>query len=448
MKGLGWLLLALPVMAEEVPVSKKLRQDENWSAWCQSNSPQYGYKCFEPWQGSLLSLGGEIRWRYEYTSAPAWGDEPQDQHGVFMQRYVAFADWHVAPALRLFGQFNSALASGRAGGPSAVDENRLSIQQAFVQWSPAVNTQLVLGRQELNLGSGRLIDVREGPNVRRRFDVARVRLDLRQWQLDILAARPWLIHPGSFDDRLDHQQALWGIYVVNPELSLGLPGNKVDLYYLGYRNRQAVYAQGEDDELRHTVGARFWGEQGAWIWNWELIYQFGHFGQGNIRAWSIASDTRRLLKGQLKSALGLSANIASGDNDPDDADLGTFNALFPRGNYFSELALLGPRNFYNLQPYFTVNPFPWLELTGAVDFYWRLSADDGIYSPGGKLLRDGLETDSRYVATELSINAALNLSSTTAFTIIYGRSFPGPVIRDTGKHEQTDFVELTFKVIF
>ena len=27
----------------------------------------------------------------------------------------------------------------------------------------------------------------------------------------------------------------------------------------------------------------------------------------------------------------------------DDRDLGTFNPLFPRGNYFSELALLGPR---------------------------------------------------------------------------------------------------------
>src|SRR5690606_1930201 len=124
-----------------------------------------------------------------------------------------------------------------------------------------------------------------------------------------------------------------------------------------------------------------------------------------IRAWSLATDTSRALPGAMTPRLGLSANIASGDDDPDDPDLGTFSALFPRGNYFSELALLGPRNFYNLHPYLSFSPYSGLELTAELDFFWRLSDDDGIYGPAGQLLRRADETSSRYVATEAAINA-------------------------------------------
>ena len=42
------------------------------------------------------------------------------------------------------------------------------------------------------------------------------------------------------------------------------------------------------------------------------------------------------------------ADIASGDRDPDYADLQTFNPLFPRGSYFNESALIGPDNFVDL----------------------------------------------------------------------------------------------------
>ena len=31
-----------------------------------------------------LSLGGEIRERYEYTHNPLWGDDPQDGDDVFL----------------------------------------------------------------------------------------------------------------------------------------------------------------------------------------------------------------------------------------------------------------------------------------------------------------------------------------------------------------------------
>ena len=89
-----------------------------------------------------------------------------------------------------------------------------------------------------------------------------------------------------FDDRLDDAQALWGVYAVGRS-SAWLPfGAALDLYYLGYQDEAARFDQGTAQETRHTVGLRLWGERSGWDWNWELMYQFGRFGRGDIRAWA------------------------------------------------------------------------------------------------------------------------------------------------------------------
>jgi len=107
-------------------------------------------------------------------------------------------------------------------------------------------------------------------------------------------------------------------------------------------------------ERRTSIGTRVSGRAGAWDYNWEAIVQFGHFGDDDIRAWTVATETGVTFFDVLwRPRLALSANIASGDKDPGDGKLQTFNPLFPRGNYFSEDATLGPRNFFNVHRFVT-----------------------------------------------------------------------------------------------
>src|SRR5690606_11826088 len=141
----------------------------------------------------------------------------------------------------------------------------------------------------------------------------------------------------------------------------------------------------------------------------------------------------------------LAANLASGDDVLDARDLGTFNPLFPRGNYFSELALLGPRNFYNLHPSVTVKPVEGLSLTVDADFFWRLEREDGVYGPGGGLLRAGARSDARYVGTELSFNATWEIDPNLSATAIYAHFIPGAFIRQAGTSEGIDVVELALR---
>ncbi|MGH8653475.1 MAG: alginate export family protein, partial [Gammaproteobacteria bacterium] len=96
-----------------------------------------------------MFLGG----RYEYIHNPLWRQDPQDKRGVFLQRYMLHADVHVGPHVRVFGQLHSALESGRQGGPSPVDEDKLDLQQAFLDIALPLGESRTLtlrgGRQEM-----------------------------------------------------------------------------------------------------------------------------------------------------------------------------------------------------------------------------------------------------------------------------------------------------------
>ena len=448
-------LAALPALACETGVAKLRFQDD--------------YSCFKDpanRDGLLdqlkfiplgdagtisLSLGGEIRQRYEYTQNPAFGADPQDENGVWMQRLTLHGDLRLGEHLRIFGQAYSALEAGRAGGPSPVDENRFEFQNAFVEasFSPFAETTLGarVGRQEMAFGSERLVSVREGPNNRRNFDAARVTFTLPDWQIDAIAARPVVPSEGVFDDQTSDEQWFWGLYATGGREVL--PFGALDLYYLGFRDDSGGFVEGTARELRHTLGLRFFGRRGIWDWNWEAAGQFGSFGDGRIRAWTLASDTGVTLEDlPFAPRFGLLLDIASGDDTPGDGDLGTFNPLFPRGNYFSEAAVLGPRNFFNVNPTLELTPAEdWSAAMGA-NFFWRLKTGDGVYTPSGQILRAPNGSDERFVGTGLSFSLSHEIAPNLVATGIYTRLFAGSFLRETGPGEDIDFFEATLQYKF
>jgi len=205
-----------------------------------------------------LTLGGEIRERYEYFDNSNWGAGPQDRNGYLLQRYMVHADVHLPDHFRIFAQFKSGLEDGRNGGPRPTDEDRFDLNQLFIDakatWEEKGSFTLRLGRQEMAFGASRLVSVRESPNVRRSFDGARGILRLGDWRVDAFAVKPVETNPGVFDDGPDPEQKFWGIYGVTPVSYW--PGGHVDLYYLGIERQNAEFDQGTARELRHSLGAR------------------------------------------------------------------------------------------------------------------------------------------------------------------------------------------------
>jgi hypothetical protein len=402
---------------------------------------------------ALMSFGGEVRQRYEYTDDPALDGAPQDDTGVWLQRYVLHAELRLSRHFRIFGQLSSALEEGRDGAPIPVEENHLALQNAFIDLSFALaeESELTLraGRQELLYGSGRLVDVREGPNVRRTFDAARAIVESSGWRVDGFAARPQVARPGTLDDEASDEESLWGVYATSAGGFDLVPSARLDFYYLGFRDDVGTFVQGTAKERRHSLGARLWGSADGWDWNWEALYQIGSFGDGEIRAWTLASETGFTFDTlPWRPRISLSANVASGDDDATDEDLGTFNAMFPRGNYFSEAAVVGPRNFFNVHPFVTVNPIDAWSLTTDVNFFWRLETDDGVYAPSGALVRAPNGSEARFVGTALSVKSVHELADHLTFTANYERFLAGDFMDETGGSPLTQFFQLTVQFKF
>lgn len=110
------------------------------------------------------------------------------------------------------------------------------------------------------------------------------------------------------------------------------------------------------------------------------MYQFGTFGPGRIRAWTLATDTGFMVEdAPLKLRFGLKADIASGDGNLEDNTLGTFNPLNPKQPYFSEANLATAANIMDIHPSLEFELRPDLTLSVGVIFQWRHRNVDAIY---------------------------------------------------------------------
>src|SRR5260370_14867145 len=105
---------------------------------------------------SYLTLGGQLRDRYEYFNNYLFGSGYQDRNGYNLLRTMLNADLHLGPHVRVFAEGISATERGRVGWPRSSDVNEIERDKAFVDvtFPLAANTSLNLrgGRQVIVFG--------------------------------------------------------------------------------------------------------------------------------------------------------------------------------------------------------------------------------------------------------------------------------------------------------
>jgi hypothetical protein len=382
-----------------------MRYDEDYSylyndtnkTWYQSLK----YVGLSPNIYPFLSIGGEAREEFDAFNNEDWGKFNAGKDNFTLQRYDVHTDWHLSNTFRFFFQLRSALENGRPNGPRPIDEDQLNIQNLFIDakiWRTS-NDSLIIrgGRQELNYGAGRLISVREGPNVRLYFNGIKFMYASRNLTIDGFAMEADNVRPGVFDNQNSKQINLWGIYS-----TLNLQGNNnVDFYYIGDRRDSAIYNEGKGNEVRHTIGSRLWKNNNGFVYDIEAAYQFGFFNNGRISAWTASFDLGYIF-GDLKSqpAFGVRNDYISGDNKQGDGNLQTFNPIYPKGGYFGFDPQIGPVNLIDIHPYGSLFILPKVSFLWDVVFNWRYSLQDGVYRPSGTFNLTGMGSDKRYIGTD------------------------------------------------
>jgi hypothetical protein len=393
-----------------------------------------------------LTIGGEAREWYEGFRNFLWGVGPQDDNGYLLQRLTAFGDFHVSPRARFFVQLTSDIEAGRNGGPRPfIDESKLWFEQAFADitlWKESEGKKgaegkkkdslvLRLGRQEFYFGSGRLVDPREGPNVRQTFDGIALIWKQASWDTHAFITKPVLNGTGFFDASSDPHTTFWGIYAVRP-----LPGTKggnIDLYYLGLDRSDALFDKGLGHESRHTIGARFWGKRGGWDYNSEGIFQVGSFRGGGLLAWANAHDTGYTFRSaRFQPRIGTTFSVTSGDNGNPRSALETFNPLFPTGYYYGQgsINLNGPSNLIWVGPQLRLQITKSVKVIVDDNTFWRTSLRDGIYGLGDNLLVSGKDNRERYVGSQASAGVYWQYNRHLLLSAAYDHFFAGPFLHN------------------
>jgi alginate export protein len=191
------------------------RSDEDWSFLKSAPKTDFwdSLKYIPFGEDWFMTLSGEVRYRPEGFRVRATEGRPSSSDNYLLQRYLFGADVR-GPRARVFAELQSGIINGRLRSPRPTDSNTIDVHQAFVEWRQPIGTgsgfNVKVGRQELAIGSTRLISASPGLNVKRSFDGISLGGRVPSFRFAAAVAQLVGLSTGSFDDRADSSQLFWG----------------------------------------------------------------------------------------------------------------------------------------------------------------------------------------------------------------------------------------------
>jgi hypothetical protein len=450
-----------PPSAVSPPAFTALRYDESYgylkdpAAHTDAFDPIKYIPLSEP-SDSYLTLGGQLRDRYEYFQNNTFGSGTQDKDGYNLLRAMLNADLHLGEYVRVFTEGISATEQDRAGGPRPSDENEVDLYQAFVDLKLPLTADASLtlrgGRQVIVFGAQRLIGVSDFTNVRRTDDGVRATLTTPGNTLDAFYAKPVQVLPHKFDDDVPNT-VLAGIYD-----TWEIPGalaemkTKLEAYALYVKRQSITFNTTAAGETRYTLGTRLTARPKPFDFDLETDYQFGRFNYQATRSFSVAAIGGYTLEAvTFTPRMFLGFDIASGGsrNHPGDA----FDQLFPSGHdQFGIIDAIGRQNIIDVHPGVTLtlldNKPGAKRLTLLTQYrqFWRESNQDAVYTSSGSVLRASGGSNSSAIGGEMDCQVNWQLDRHISAYAGYCHFFHESFITDTGPHHDIDFAysALTF----
>jgi len=384
---------------------------------------------------TYLSLGANVRERFEFNDAQ-FGIGGSEQEAYLLSRLEAHSDLRIAGQVQVFLQLQSDVAPGKRD-PSPVDGDRLGVEQAFVALSePFADGAITIriGRRENGFDLQRFLSVRDGPNVRQAYDGATAAYTRGPWRFIALYTDPVQNrNRRAFDD------------TSSPHLSLGLlrierkitSSSSLSAYVGRFRQDDARFPSASGNERRYLVDVRFAGSGGGFDWDAEAMAQNGSIGARAIHAWATGAIVgRRFESVPLSPRVSLQFDAASGDKNPADNRLNTFNPLFPSGYYFTTAGYTTYANLVHVKAGLSLTPRNNLHLSAGVGSEWRATVADAIYTIPDIPVPNTAGRGGRYVGAYGQVRADYALTShiALALELVHFSARPNDRVRRRSQH--------------
>lgn len=396
----------------------------------------------------LFSTGGDVRWRHMDEVNSQLTGKSNDYE---LLRTRVYADLWYGNSLRFYVEMLDAHIYNEDLKPQLIDRNRSDLLNAFVDLKVAdccdYPTYLRIGRQEMLLGSQRLISPLDWANTRRTFQGARAFRQGEKFDFDLFWVQPVIQDYRRFDS-VDNNQNFAGLWTTyRPE-----KGRFLDAYWLFLDNTNRVTPQGTPTLPFnvHTLGTRWVGDQDGFLWDFEGMYQFGERGANNISAGAATGGLGYNCSSACwNPTFWVYYDWASGDNDPSARGFHTFNQLFAFGHYYlGWLDLVGRRNIQDANCHLFLYPQKWITVWLQYHHFQLDQARDALYNAAGApIRRSPTGAAGKDVGDEFDLVLNFHLDAHSDVLMGYSRLFAGDFIRNTGpsKDPELFFVQYSFR---
>lgn len=403
---------------------------------------------------SYLSLGGSYRSRFEHFTNRSWITDNNESY--YSQRLSFHTDWHVGKYLRFFGELYHGYVSNEQ---TLFQSDQIDIHQGFVEINIATKNNFTFrfGRQELQLGVGRLVDFRSGTNIRRSFDMGKITFSNDKMHIDAIYGQEVEIGFEAFDnqsnifDKNGADTKLWGAYGQFKLLPNTDKNYNTEFYYLGFQSDQSAFSDLSGEETRHSIGIRRYGliPSKRIVFNTELVYQFGTLGEANISAFNFELDYKYIfINSPWKITLGLKLDYSSGDRNIGDNKLQTYNPLFVNPGIYSLAAVNTPVNLNGLHPSIKIYPFKGFSIYMDYAFFFRSSKNDGLYTPPRFQIRDATSASGAHIGNAFGVKILYEISKNLEFSWISTFYIPEGFVEESGESSNIFYMAPTLEFKF
>jgi Alginate export len=385
----------------------------------------------------LMSIGGQAWSKYhnEYNSRLTQRDNTYN-----LVRARVYADLWYQDRFRIFVEGNTSHTMWQDLAPLGIDESRADIQNAFadiklgdVQGAPLY---LRAGRQELLLGSQRLISTLDWANTRRTFQGLRLTRTGEKWDFDAWALQPVIPNPVRLDSGDNNQLFAGAFATYRPK-----KGQAIDLYYMMLDNSNRVTQQGiaRAPFTTHTIGSRYYGEIDRkcdkLLFDFEGAIQFGERGRQDIIAGMLTTGVGYHLKNApLNPTFWLYYDYASGDDSVNGGrNFTTFNQQFPFGHFYMGWGdFVARQNIHDVNVAMYLYPTKWMTVWTQFHTFWLDNVRDGLYNVGGNAARRSASgRASPFLGHEIDLITNFHLTKRSDLMVSYAHLFGGGFLRDT-----------------
>ncbi len=445
-----------PASRERPPEFLNLRYNEDYSYLdefpeARQHDPWLNLKNIDLGDRWRLDFGGEFRLRAENRTNPFFGltDETSDTQQNY--RWLLHANVRFGKLFRIFAEGIFAHVESQDGPFQPTQENHGDIQQLFIDVRPLGEETpftLRLGRQELYYGHDRMIGAFEWISTRRRFDGVKVFYHTDNWDVDVFAVRPVRVERTAGDDWNDEYN-FYGVYTTFRPFA----GHGLDLY--AFHSDRSDHVENPNGHIGGrsvtTAGTRIWGELDGWDYDIEAAGQWGQWAGDTVQATFIEADFGYKFDHPWYPRIGTGLGWASGDDDPFDRHVGTWDQLFTYDHVcISFQDLVGRQNLTRY--YLSLEAWPTSKFKASVFYhlYWLNEETDYYYNAGASpVLRDPYGHGGKELGQALELQLEYHIDVHASIMAVYSHFWDGGFFHSVvGDDDDPDLFFLQFRYRF